>query len=35
MSEEEEAKEKEEKKGKEKNSAETRDYSEFMRTLRI
>ena len=35
MSEEEEGKEKEEKKGKEKNSAETRDYSEFMRTLRI
>ena len=35
MSEEEEGKEKEEKKGKEKKSAETRDYSEFMRTLRI
>ena len=26
---------KREKKGKEKSSAETRDYSEFMRTLRI
>ena len=35
MSEEEEGKEKERKKGKEKNSAETRDYSELMRTLRI
>ena len=34
MSEEEEGKEKEENKGKEKKSAETRDYSEFMQTLR-
>ena len=35
MSEEEEGKEKERKKERKKNSAETRDYSEFMRTLRI
>ena len=35
MSEEEEGKEKEEKRKGKKNSAETRDYSEFMRTLRI
>ena len=38
MSEEEEGKEKEEKKEKKKRkkiSAETRDYSEFMRTLRF
>ena len=36
MSEEEEGKEKEENKGEEKKkSAETRDYSEFLRTLRI
>ena len=35
MSEEEEGKEKEEKKKRKKISAETRDYSEFMRTLRI
>ena len=35
MSKEEEGKEKEEKKKRKKISAETRDYSEFMRTLRI
>ena len=35
MSEEEEGKEKEEKKKRKKISAETRDYSEFMRTLRF
>ena len=35
MSEEEEGKEKERKKERKKISAETRDYSEFMRTLRI
>ena len=35
MSEEEEGKEKEEKKKRKKVSAETRDYSEFMRILRF